>query len=234
MINGVTISLLSASTSPVNLGITPDPSNVSAQLQNFVQDFNSLVGSITTDTSFDAANNTGGILLGDATTEQVQNSIYTMINSVVQGVGQFKDLADIGITVNASGDASNGTQLNFDANTFAQAFATDPNAVQNLFSTTSVGLGSVISNAMDSLVDPVNGAITLQVNTLNTQISGYSDQINQLNVILDQKREQLEAEFNQMEETLATLQSQGSLLSSFSGIKTTTANTSAVGSSASS
>jgi len=234
VINGVTISLLSASTSPVSLGITPDPSNVSAQLQNFVQDFNSLVGTITTDTAFDAANNTGGILLGDATTEQVQNSIYTMINSVVQGVGQFKDLADIGITVNASGDASNGTQLNFDANTFAQAFATDPNAVQNLFSTTSVGLGSVISNAMDSLVDPVNGAITLQVNTLNTQISGYSDQINQLNVILDQKREQLEAEFNQMEETLATLQSQGSLLSSFSGIKTTTADTSAVGSSASS
>jgi flagellar hook-associated protein 2 len=234
VINGVTISLLSASTSPVSLGITPDPSNVSAQLQNFVQDFNSLVGSITTDTAFDAANNTGGILLGDATTEQVQNSIYTMINSVVQGVGQFKDLADIGITVNASGDASNGTQLNFDANTFAQAFATDPNAVQNLFSTTSVGLGSVISNAMDSLVDPVNGAITLQVNTLNTQISGYSDQINQLNVILDQKREQLEAEFNQMEETLATLQSQGNLLSSFSGIKTTTADTSAIGSSSSS
>ncbi len=234
VINGVTISLLSASTSPVSLGITPDPSNVSAQLQNFVQDFNSLVGTITADTAYNAANNTGGILLGDATTDQVQNSIYTMINSVVQGVGQFKDLADIGITVNASGDTSNGTQLNFDSNTFAQAFATDPNAVQNLFSTTSVGLGAVISNAMDSLVDPVNGAITLQVNTLNTQISGYNDQINQLNAILAEKKQQLEAEFNQMEETLATLQSQGSLLSSLSGVKTTTADTSTEGSSSSS
>jgi flagellar hook-associated protein 2 len=230
VIKGVTVNLLSASSSPVNLSVTPDPSNVSAQLQNFVSDFNSLVGTITTDTSFNTANNTGGVLLGDGTTEQVQNSIYTMINSVVQGVGQYKDLADIGITVNASGDPTSGTQLSFDPSAFAQAFATDPNAVQNLFSASSIGLGNVISNAMDALTDPVNGAITLEVNTLNTQMQGYNDQINQLNVILAEKRAQLQEEFNAMESTLATLQSQGNLLSSLSSVKLSTANTSSIGS----
>lgn len=233
IINNVTVSLLSASSTPVSLSVTPDPSNVSAQLQNFVTDFNSLVGTITTDTSYNTANNTGGVLLGDATTEQVQNSIYTMVNSVVQGVGQYKDLADIGITVNASGDATSGTLLNFDPNTFAQAFATDPNAVQNLFSAATIGLGNVISNAMDTLTDPVNGALTLETNTLNTQIQGYNDQINDLNAILAQKKQQLEYEFNEMESTLATLQSQGNLLSSLSSVKLSSANTSSIGSSSS-
>jgi hypothetical protein len=44
----------------------------------------------------------------------------------------------------------------------------------------------------------------------------------------------LENEFNSMETTLATLQSQGSLLSSLGSIKATTTSTSNVGSSASS
>ncbi|HEX4053571.1 MAG TPA: flagellar filament capping protein FliD [Tepidisphaeraceae bacterium] len=218
VIRGVTVSLVSASSSPVSLSVSPDPSNVTAQLQNFVADFNSLVGTITTDSQYNTANNTGGILLGDSTAQRVQEAVYNMINSVVQGAGQYKDLADIGITVDANGDANSttGTTLEFDASTFETAFANDPTAVQNLFSDATIGLGNVVNNAMDALTDPVNGIMTLQTNTLNTQISQYQDQINELNAILAEKKQQLQNEFNDMEETLATLQSQGSLLNAFS------------------
>ena len=219
VIKGVTVSLLSASSSPVTLSVAPDPSNVVGQLQNFVSDFNSLVGTITTDTQYDATNNVGGLLLGDATTQQAQEAIYNMINSVVHGAGQYQDLADIGITVNANGDTTAGTTLSFDQNTFETAFANDPTAVQNLFSDATIGLGNVISNSMGALTDPVNGSITLQTNTLSTQISQYQDQINELNAILAEKRTQLQNEFNDMETTLSSLQSQGTLLSALSSIK---------------
>ena len=150
VIKGVTVSLVSASSSPVNLTVSPDPTNVSGQLQNFVTDFNSVVGTITADTQFDTTNNEGGVLLGDGTTEQVQEALYNMINSVVKGTGQYQDLAAIGITVETNGDPTNGTQLQFDQSTFEQAFATDPTAVQNLFSAATIGLGSMINNAMSA------------------------------------------------------------------------------------
>ena len=213
VIKGVTVNLVSASSSPVSLSVTPDPTNVSAQLQNFVTDFNSLVTTINTDTAYNAANNTGGILLGDGTTQQVQEALYNMINTVVQGTGQYQDLADIGITINVNDDPTGGTTLNFDPSTFETAFATDPNAVQDLFSAATIGLGNVINNAMTALTDPVNGAITLENNTLNTEIQQYQDNINSLNAILADQKTYLQNEFNNMEETLATLQSQGTLLS---------------------
>ena len=235
VIKGVTVNLVSASSTPVSLSVTPDPTNVSGQLQNFVTDFNSLVTTINSDTQYNTANNTGGILLGDGTTQQVQEALYNVINSVVQGTGQYKDLAEIGITVNANGDPTSGTMLNFDQNTFEAAFATDPNAVQDLFSAATVGLGNVINNAMTALTDPVNGTITLENNTLNTEITQYQDNINGLNAILANQKLYLENEFNNMEQTLATLQSQGTLLSEFSSIKptTTSSNVSSVGSSSS-
>jgi flagellar hook-associated protein 2 len=235
VIKGVTVNLVSASSSPVSLSVSPDPTNVSGQLQNFVTDFNSLVTTITADTQYNTSNNTGGILLGDGTTQQVQEALYNMINTVVKGTGQYQDLADIGITVNTNGDPTDGTQLSFDSSTFEAAFATDPNAVQDLFSAATVGLGTVINNAMTALTDPVNGTITLENNTLGTEIQQYQDNINSLNAILANQKEYLQNEFNNMESTLATLQSQGSLLSSLSSIKTTTAssNTSSEGSASS-
>jgi len=235
VIKGVTVSLLSASSTPVTLSVAPDPSNVSGQLQNFVSDFNSLVSTITADTQYDTTNNVGGLLLGDSTTQQAQEAIYNMVNSVVQGAGQYKDLADIGITVNANGETTSGTTLSFDQNTFETAFANDPTAVQNLFSDATIGLGNVISKSMSALTDPVNGSLTLETHTLDTQITQYQNQINELNAILAEKKSQLEDEFNNMETTLSSLQSQGTLLSALSSIKVSTAGSNSnVGSSASS
>ena len=82
-----------------------------------------------------------------------------MINSVVKGAGQYKDLAQIGITVNTDGNVNSGATLNFDLSTFQTAFATDPNAVQDLFSTATIGLGNVINNANDLAHRPGDGLV---------------------------------------------------------------------------
>ena len=234
LIKGVSVNLVGASSNPVTLTITPDSGNVQTQLQNLVTDFNSLVGTIGNNSQFNTSTNQGGILLGDSTAQQVQETIYNMVNSVVQNNGAYNDLASIGISINDNGNTT-GATLNFDSNTFTTAFAANPTAVQNLFSQATTGLGNVISHAMDTLTDPANGAITLRDNTLNTQITQYQDSITTLNAVLADQRKQLEEEFNSMEQTLASLQSQQSIISSLAGVKTTASSgTSSTGSSSSS
>jgi flagellar hook-associated protein 2 len=228
VIKGVTVNLLSASSSPVTLSVTPDSSAVESQLQNFVTDYNTVVGTITQDSTYDTTNNVGGLLLGDGTTQQVQEVLNNLLNSVVKGVGSYNDLSSIGITVNADGIGTTGTTLNFNSSTFESAFASNPTGVQNLFSTATTGLGNVISTAINGLTDPVNGIITLEDQTLSTRITQFQGQITNLNAILADKRTQLENEFANMETTLASLESQSSIIS---GIATSAAATKAASSS---
>jgi flagellar hook-associated protein 2 len=233
VIKGVTINLAGASSSPVTLSVTSDPSGVVTQLQSFVTDFNSLVGKIDTDTKFDTTTNAGAVLLGDATAQQISQSMYDVLNTVVQGAGQYKTFADIGITINADASTSSPT-LNFDQSKFDEAFANDPTAVQKLFTQATTGLGNVLSNAVDKLTDPVNGVITLQNQSIDTRVQGYQNRITELNAILAEKRTQLETQFANMETTLAQLQSQQSILNAFNNAKTTTTSTSGTSSSSSS
>jgi flagellar hook-associated protein 2 len=210
LIKGVTVNLVGASGSPVTLSVTADPSNVITQLQNFVTAFNAAVSAIDTDSQFNTTTNQGGILLGDGTTQSAEQALYNMFNSVVNGTGAYHNLSDMGITINTTAGIGSAT-LNFNQSAFQTAFANNPTSVQNLFSQATTGLGTVISNAMQALDDPVDGRITLENNTLTTQIQQYQDQITTLN----------------------QLQSQGAIISALGTIKSAAASGSSSSSGAS-
>jgi flagellar hook-associated protein 2 len=220
IIPGVTVSLLSASTTPVTLSITRDGTSIATQLQTFTDTFNSLVDQINTYTQYDTSTNSAGLLLGDPTTQAIQSQMYQVFSAVASSAGTFRTLGDVGMTL------TDGAKITFDANTFDAAFAANPDAVKNLFTDTSTGLGKVIDNSMTSLVDPFSGTITDETNTLTTKINDFNTQITQLDSILSDKRSMLETQFANMETTLATLQSQQSALSSFTGIKAPTSSSS--------
>ena len=212
VIPGVTVNLTSASSSPVTLSITRDPSNASGQLQKFTDGFNAIVDKITSLTGFDTAKQQAGLLLGDSTVSTIQTNMYAVVQGVVNGAGQYRMLSDIGLTI---GD---GAKLSFDQDKFNQAFATDPEAVKNLFTQTTTGLGAVLDSSMTSLVDPVTGAITQENKTIDDKVQQFNDQITQLDSILNDKRTRLQAQFANMESVLAGLQSQQSALASLTGI----------------
>lgn len=220
LINGVTINLVGATNTPVTLNVTQDPSAISTDLQNFTTDFNGIINSINTQTQFDTTTNTGGLLLGDATTQQIQEQLYNIVNTTVSGAGQYRSLADIGLTI------TDGAALSFDPNKFAAAFAADPTAVKNLFSQATTGLGNVINNGVNTLVDPVSGIITLENQDLATEIQGFQDNITDLNTQIANKKTLLTDQFANLETTLASLQSQQQALGSLTTVKPTTTSTS--------
>jgi flagellar hook-associated protein 2 len=218
IIPGVTVTLQSASANPVTLNIARDPSNVATQLQSFTDTFNTLVDKLSTYTAFDTTTDQGSVLLGDATAQQIQEQMYTVFGSSVQGAGSLHTLGDVGITI------TDGGKLEFDPTKFQTAYATSSDDVSKLFTDSTAGLGKIIDDSMNSLVDPINGSIAQENTTLQNQTQQFQDQITQLDSLLSDKRNRLEEQFANMETVLAGLQSQQSALGSISttAVKTST------------
>ena len=219
VIPGVTVSLQGASNSPVTLNIARDPTSLTTQMQKFTDTFNGIVDKITTLTGFDTTTNTAGLLLGDATLQQAQTEMYTVFNSVVAGAGTFRTIGDVGMTL------TDGAKIQFDASKFQAAYAQNPDAVKNLFTQTTTGLGALINQSMTRIVDPVTGIIPMESKTLDNSTQTFQDRITELNQILADKRTRLENQFANMETVLAGLQSQQSALASLSAISTIRAPT---------
>ena len=210
VIPGVNVTLNSASDKPVTLSVTRDPTDASKQLQTFTDTFNGLVDKLKTLTQFDTNTNHGGILLGDATAQEIQTEMYTVFNGVVSSAGSFRTLGDIGMSL------TDGAKVTFDSAKFTSAFAKDPQSVQNLFAQATTGLGTLIDKSMTHLVDPVSGVITRENQTLDNKTLDVQGQINDLNQLLADKRNRLEQQFANMESVLAGLQSQQAALGSLS------------------
>jgi flagellar hook-associated protein 2 len=212
VIKGVTINLTGTSDSPVTLNISRSSDNVQTSLQKFTDTFNTMITQIGTLTKFDTTTNQGGLLLGEGTPQQIQSEMYSALQSVVSGAGRYRTLADVGITI------TDGAQLKFDTDTFNQAFATDPEAVKNLFSQATTGLANTINNHITTLTDPVNGVITIENQNLDNRIQQFTDRSSFLDDIIAQKKSRLEEQFANMESVLAGLQTQQQALGSLSGV----------------
>ncbi|HEY8747536.1 MAG TPA: flagellar filament capping protein FliD [Tepidisphaeraceae bacterium] len=212
IIPGVTVTLQSASDKPVTLNINRDPTNVSTQLQSFTDTFNTLVDKLATYTQFDTTTNQGSVLLGDATAQQIQTKMYEVFRSSVKGAGGLQTLGDVGITI------TDGGKLTFDGSKFESAYAHNADSVSKLFSDSTAGLGKVIDNSINSLVDPISGSIARENTTLQNQKQQFQDQITQLDSLLVDKRNRLEQQFANMETVLSDLQSQQSALGAITSV----------------
>jgi flagellar hook-associated protein 2 len=142
----------------------------------------------------------------------VQQQLYASLQAVVSGAGRYKIFADVGVTLD------DDTKISFDEDKFREAWANDPEAVKNLFTQATTGLGAAIENSMKKLIDPVDGAITRRNQTLDQQNQDYQDRIDRMDKQLDAKRTRLETQFANMETVLAKLQSQQQSLSSLSTV----------------
>ena len=230
VIAGVTLNLTGVSSQPVTLNVSQDTSGISSALGVFVNTFNALSTTISTQSTFNTSNNTAGLLLGNAVSASITTSLYNTLNTVIPG-GNFKVLADLGITV------GNGGQLQFDQNVFNQAIAKDPAGVQNLFNATSTttnangssttvntGFAYQFDNALKLLVDPISGTVSAAEKELSTESQGFSDQIKQLNLLLAQQKLVLQTQFAGMESALASLQAQQQSLASIGSVSTSSSS----------
>lgn len=211
---GLTVNVTGTSSSPVTVSVGQDPSALVNAIQNFVNDYNTVSGTIAQDDSYDTSTNTGSILYTDPTVEQINNTLNNFLTGTWgASTDKTRSLLQMGITLN------NG-QLSINSSALQAAVAADPAGVQDFLGNATNGMATGLSKALQNFTAPFTGAIAEQSNNLSQQISDQQAQITSLNAEIAAKTTLLQNEFANMESNLATIQSHGSVLSQLSNLAT--------------
>jgi len=105
-ISGVTLTLNGTTTpgSPSRITIAKDDTKINESVIGFTEKFNELIDTLKQLSSFDAANNQAGPLLGDSATRSIEFQLRKTISASSTGTnGEISSLASIGLTTDRSG-----------------------------------------------------------------------------------------------------------------------------------
>ncbi|MFO0857969.1 MAG: flagellar filament capping protein FliD [Phycisphaerales bacterium] len=231
---GIKIDLKGTSSDPLQLTVSEDSETLTSTIKEFIDAFNVTIDRINLQTKYDKDTNRKAALLGDGTVIELKSTLARIIQAPAQNLsGRYQRLADVGIKVGKD------SKLELDETKFANAMATDPQAVEDLFTNrtltenqqteispgvfvnnpnfgstfTSLGAMGQIEQLADRYVNSTSGLLTAKSNGLQTQINTQNTRIADMDVRLESKRLRLQRQFAAMESTIGKLQSQGSAIS---------------------
>jgi flagellar hook-associated protein 2 len=202
-IPGVTISLAGANPGvQVNLSVAPDTAQIQSALEQFVSDYNTVMSDLTSQFTFSGTSQ--GILATDSTVRDLQNSILSAINytaTSATGTTTIPNLSALGITADHTG------QLTIDSSKLQSVLKNNFSDVQNFFQgTTMNGFANAFDQQLTSFTNSSNGAFTVDLQSMNSQVSDLEDSINnfEANYITPLKA-QLQASYSKAEIALQQL-----------------------------
>lgn len=205
VISGVTISLKKADPLKTEtLSIALDKESAKSKVNDFIKAYNSLAGTMSSLSSYNAQTKQAGQLFGDATLRGVQNQIRQVLANPVQGVTGVSTLAEIGIKTNKSG------MLELDSTKLDSVIASNFEAVSQLFASGN-GLATRFDNVLTNYLS-FDGALSSRVDGVNKQIGDINDQRDKLNLRLTAIEARYRKQFTAMDALLGQLQATGSYL----------------------
>ena len=156
IIDGVTLNLLSATSSAITIDVKTDIDTIVADVQAFVDKYNAYATLFKDLTKYDATTGSAGMLQGDSTARSVMSQIRSELGKSVTGLsGSYTSLADIGISIDKSG------VMTFTQSTFKTAFATAPTEVTGVFASTTVS-GTAVEGVAEKLETLMEGFLYQQ------------------------------------------------------------------------
>ncbi|MDF8360800.1 flagellar filament capping protein FliD [Achromobacter anxifer] len=170
-IDGVTLNLTAKTdvNKPVTLKLQSDTTVASKAVQDFVNAYNALQGTITKLTAFDITAQTNQALTGDSTTRGIQSAMSGALQVFTQE-GSVRSLADLGIAM----DPKTG-QLKLDQKELDKALAANPADVKRLM-TSADGLAAKFDAATKAALG-TEGSIKTSQDGLNASIKDVKDQL---------------------------------------------------------
>jgi flagellar hook-associated protein 2 len=203
VIPGVTLTLQSANPNEqVSLSAAPDISQATSAINQFVTDYNTLIGDL--NTQYTDTGSGEGPLASDSTVRSLQSDVlgdldYTYTPS--SGTTTVPNLSSLGITVNNDGT------LTVDSATLQSALENNFSDVQNFFQGTNFnGFANTLDQQLTSFISPSDGAFTVDLQNMNSEISGLQADISnfQTNYITPLQT-QLQSDYSQAEIALQEL-----------------------------
>jgi flagellar hook-associated protein 2 len=103
-------------------------------------------------------------------------------------------------------------RIEFDAETFREAYAETPELVEDLFTREDTGFGARLESQLEAMTRSFDGLLARKDQALADQQDVLTDRIDSLNILLEAKRRRLQNQFTALESALAALQGQQSSL----------------------
>jgi flagellar hook-associated protein 2 len=213
VIDGVTLNLLSATSSAITIDVKTDTDTIVADVQAFVDKYNAYATLFKDLTKYDAASGTAGALQGDSTARSVMSQIRSELGKSVTGLsGSYTSIADVGISIDKSG------VMTFTQSTFKTAFATAPTEVTGVFASTTVsgtaveGVAEKLETLMEGFLLSTTGIFDSRISSLNTQLTAITDDRADLARRMQSLEDRYFAQLNAMDSLLAEIETTGNFL----------------------
>jgi flagellar hook-associated protein 2 len=162
----------------------------------------------TTDSEDEDSTNYSSLLRGDATINSVKRQLQNVLTSTVNNNGQFRILAEIGITSNTDGTLSqDNTELdealseNFDD--LVSLIAGDDEAD---------GVMKNFNSLLLDLTSSVDGMYATQEDSYDSKMDRYDYQMDLMEIRLSKRETTLRAQFSAMETLVSQLNSEGDFI----------------------
>ena len=213
VIDGVTLNLLSATSSAITIDVKTDTDTIVADVQAFVDKYNAYASLFKDLTKYDATTGTAGALQGDSTARSVMSQIRSELGQSVTGLsGSYTSLADVGISIDKSG------VMTFTQSTFKTAFAAAPTEVTGVFASTTVsgtaveGVAEKLETLMEGFLVSTTGIFDSRISSLSTQLTAITDDRADLARRMQSLEDRYFAQLNAMDSLLAEVETTGNFL----------------------
>jgi flagellar hook-associated protein 2 len=208
-VNGLTLDVQQASTSPVTVSVTNSSTNALTSFQAFITAYNSLVTHLTSFTQYDASTNTKSDLTDDPTTMELQQQTAKLVSGQISTSGSVQSLADLGVTINSDGT------LSLDQSTFTNAYQSNPDDVEQFFTTSNTGFSALFHNLSQQFAATGTGILSEESTALSTEVTNNQQQLTLMKTSLTNESTRLTNEFDNMEVAISKLQSELSVINAF-------------------
>ncbi len=207
-ITGVDISLVAANDDgeTTTLSVGYDRTAARKTIDELVKSYNAVVDAIKSVSSYNAETKEGGPLFGDAGVRNIVYQLRRELTSNVAGLsGPFDMLGEIGISADLNGKLSvNGTTLD-------AAFATDFDAIGELFAAEDVGVAVKLDELLAPYLD-ADGVFDSRTAGLKSTIDVIGERRAALNTRLAALQARYTKQFNALDSLLSQLQGTSNFL----------------------
>lgn len=200
-IQGVTLNLLSKTTSATTLTVSKDNSATTASAESLVKAYNDLYSVLKGISAYDPVTKTGGALQGDSSIRSMMSQLRTILSTSVSG-GAYSTLAEVGITTQAGGT------LKLDSTKFTAAVNSNQADVANLFASS----GGYANTLNDWATSALNITINSRTSGISERISSIGKQISTLEARMITIEQRYRTQFTSLDKMLSSMSSTSSYL----------------------
>lgn len=215
IISNTTLTLKEVSENPATITIAQNVDSAYGAIKSFVDQYNSVMDLLATQTAYDKDKKIAGPLQGDGAVRTIQQALRRLTTTAVDGLPSGLDsLLAIGISTGAAGQGDfKSAQLKIDDVRLKELLAQDPEAVAKVFMDKDNGIALKFESYLGELTRGVTGVLAKTQEILSNQTKSIDKRIADVERRLEKRREGLVRQFTQMEKVLSSMQQQQAWMS---------------------